>query len=36
MEKKHTIEYLASEICFLICSVVDFCEHIIEKVGLQI
>jgi hypothetical protein len=36
MEKKYTIEYLASEIWCLICDVVCFCEHIIEKVGLQI
>jgi hypothetical protein len=36
MEKKHTIEYLASEIWCFICDVVGFCEHIIEKVGLQI
>jgi len=27
---------LASEIWCLICDVVGFCEHIIEKVGLQI
>ena len=36
MGKKHAIKFLVSEIWYLICDVVGFCEHIIEKVGLQI
>ena len=36
MEKKQTIEFIASEILCLICDIVGFCEHLVEKVGFQI
>jgi hypothetical protein len=33
MEKKQTIEFIASEIWCLICDIVGFCEHLVKKVG---